>query len=303
MSSFIGVTCFYCNQVLNETDDIVVCPICGTPHHRECYFAHNRCFNEALHETDFEFIPPEITIKENSLICSHCGKTISDENDFCNYCGTPVIKSTATRSTSGPIFMFGTKLFQGQDTRSDLEENIDGIPIKHWITYIGNNYNYYLNIFKLQDSAKKKTSFTLSAVLYPFLYFLYRRIWGAAIISALTNLVFNFPSIVVMYLAPLGINFGMNIMTLDRLSGVFSIINILINLGWGIFAAWLYRKSAGEKINRIKGQTLSDVDFNDRLKQKSGTSLAAPVIGVIVLTVSLILLWIFLAIFSSSSIL
>ena len=34
---YTGETCPVCNKVFQEDDDIVVCPDCGTPHHRKCY--------------------------------------------------------------------------------------------------------------------------------------------------------------------------------------------------------------------------------------------------------------------------
>ncbi len=37
MSRFEGYICPVCMKKFTETDDIAVCPECGTPHHRECY--------------------------------------------------------------------------------------------------------------------------------------------------------------------------------------------------------------------------------------------------------------------------
>jgi len=299
MASYIGVVCGYCNNILSQADDIVVCPICGTPHHRTCYFEHNECFNDALHEEGFEFTKPEVVYTENTIICSHCGRVISKDCDFCNYCGAPQVKEVKPDDSQKTVFMYGTKLFQGETTRTDLEEKIDDIPIKHWVTYIGHNHNYYVNIFKLQDLSKRKFSFTLSAVLFPFMFFLYRRIWGAAIISAITNLIFNLPSIIVMYLAPLGITFGISIVTLDRISSVFSIINMLINVAWGIFAAWIYRKSASNRMSRIKTSTNSDIEFDNVLRAKSGTSITATILGVVALTLAIFLLSLFFGVFDN----
>lgn len=41
--------CPVCNEKFNEDDDIVVCPECGTPHHRSCYFRNGKCFNDDKH--------------------------------------------------------------------------------------------------------------------------------------------------------------------------------------------------------------------------------------------------------------
>ena len=31
------ISCAVCNAYLFEEDDVVYCPVCGAPHHRECY--------------------------------------------------------------------------------------------------------------------------------------------------------------------------------------------------------------------------------------------------------------------------
>jgi hypothetical protein len=46
-------SCPVCNQFFQADDDIVVCPICGTPHHRECYKQSGICGNADKHGDDF----------------------------------------------------------------------------------------------------------------------------------------------------------------------------------------------------------------------------------------------------------
>ena len=40
---YIGEICPVCGKSFTADDDIVVCPDCGTPHHRECYKTENKC--------------------------------------------------------------------------------------------------------------------------------------------------------------------------------------------------------------------------------------------------------------------
>ena len=35
--------CPVCENEFTNDDDIVVCPLCGTPHHRECYKKNGEC--------------------------------------------------------------------------------------------------------------------------------------------------------------------------------------------------------------------------------------------------------------------
>ncbi len=55
--------CPVCNKQFNINDDVVVCPYCGTPHHRECYKINTKCANDDKHDEEFcweaTFITPE----------------------------------------------------------------------------------------------------------------------------------------------------------------------------------------------------------------------------------------------------
>lgn len=47
--------CPVCSKRFEKGDDIVTCPECGTPHHRECYKDFGGCKNRSLHGTDFVY--------------------------------------------------------------------------------------------------------------------------------------------------------------------------------------------------------------------------------------------------------
>ena len=59
MMDYKGCKCASCHKVLKEGDDIVICPECGAPYHRECYAAEGRCVFSAKHGKGFEYVPPE----------------------------------------------------------------------------------------------------------------------------------------------------------------------------------------------------------------------------------------------------
>ncbi len=47
--------CPVCNQNFQTDDDIVVCPVCGTPHHRDCYKQNGACGNLDKHSENFRW--------------------------------------------------------------------------------------------------------------------------------------------------------------------------------------------------------------------------------------------------------
>ena len=52
---FTQYKCPVCKKQFVSGDDIVVCPECGAPHHRECYEQNGKCFFEDKHSEDFSF--------------------------------------------------------------------------------------------------------------------------------------------------------------------------------------------------------------------------------------------------------
>ena len=50
MANYNGSKCIVCNMEFNDSDDIVVCPECGTPYHRDCYKQVGECINTELHD-------------------------------------------------------------------------------------------------------------------------------------------------------------------------------------------------------------------------------------------------------------
>ena len=50
-----GVSCVRCHAYLFPEDDIVYCPVCGAPHHRECYEQLGHCALEEFHGTDRQY--------------------------------------------------------------------------------------------------------------------------------------------------------------------------------------------------------------------------------------------------------
>ena len=48
---FTSIKCPVCDRVFIDGDDIVVCPKCGAPYHRECYESKGKCIFPDLHKS------------------------------------------------------------------------------------------------------------------------------------------------------------------------------------------------------------------------------------------------------------
>ena len=295
MVYYLNAVCPLCEKPISDEAELVVCPECGTPHHRACYFENSHCFNQSLHDDGFEWKAPSAAEPDSTAdnkICPHCGKEIPASGVYCNYCGNPVTQNLNGASFGKQFQQRVNPLFvNAAELKYDPEEKIDGIPIRDWMVYIGSSYNYYLYNFKIQDKTNRKTAFTLSAVVFPFLYFLYRRVWGAAIISAITNLLLNLPYLILTVLIPLGIDLGISVVSLNRVTSLFSVLSFAVNLCWGIFAVWLYRKKAVKHMNQLKySPEQDDEQYKHNLLRFAGPSKTAVIIvgavfiGIIIFT-------------------
>lgn len=86
--------CQGCGKKFSDSDDIVVCPECGTPQHRECYKKENKCVNEHLHSDAYEWTPRHQTAspvqnEKTGRVCSFCGHENPDDAPACENCGQP----------------------------------------------------------------------------------------------------------------------------------------------------------------------------------------------------------------------
>ncbi len=61
---FLNEKCPTCNNAFQDDDDIVVCPDCGTPHHRACYKENNKCGNHEKHSEGYQWEPTFVPIDD-----------------------------------------------------------------------------------------------------------------------------------------------------------------------------------------------------------------------------------------------
>lgn len=101
--NYYNCLCNGCGQPLREDDDIVVCPECGTPQHRECYKKENRCVNAHLHSDSFVWSPAEGHVPSSAAVpalqipakeklpCPSCGHLNEPDAKVCESCSMKLI--------------------------------------------------------------------------------------------------------------------------------------------------------------------------------------------------------------------
>ncbi len=172
--------CPVCNNSFTENDDIVVCPECGTPHHRECWNLSGRCANEQLHSQGFEWKKSELPVNEAPEEQQKQSKP--DENNV--FTIPNPLKQTPDENMYENICMNGVP--------ADREDIIDGIRVGDAALFIQQSARNYIRKYKKKSGVK----FNWAALFFAPAWFFYRKLYkaGAIFLAAVVAIsLFTYP--------------------------------------------------------------------------------------------------------------
>ena len=302
MPKYYGCPCEGCGKPLTLQDDIVVCPDCGAPYHRDCYEKLGRCIHAPAHAAGYEWKFP---YQESELCtCPACGERTLRSESVCRCCGAALPPEGAQEPTDradsdehSEEFDYSTFYRQFQETGAPQvdplrqtyqaafgkEEVMDGIPCKDWADFIGPASPAYLSAYCRMQLSHTKTSMSFSAMLFGPFYFFYRKAWKPAFGFLAAELVVALPTLLSMMQAtgsPLTAGISSTaIVVLSRIMTVFSFALVMLRT---LYAKWLYRKSAAERIRRIRAEFPDAAQRRAVLSAQGGVSIAG-VVGAFVL--------------------
>ena len=161
---YINYKCPVCNNQFTEDDDVVVCPECGTPHHRECYIQNGNCANADKHGTNEPIEVEFVDVEENNDTSSQT--------------------ETAEKETENPQQIVQEVIEEMKGGNGDYMLN--GKHVSFYEAAIGKNQKYYIPHFMIMDKTKKAVSWNIAGFFVPLAWCLYRKMYKfAAIILAL----------------------------------------------------------------------------------------------------------------------
>ena len=263
---YIGEICPVCGKSFTADDDIVVCPDCGTPHHRECYKTENKCANAALHGTGEKWKRSKHDEKLYK-ICPVCRFPNRAADETCQRCG-----SALAEATSDPFEKAGENGEQPRDpfaaySREELfdpikylgydpNEDMGGVTMKDVSDFVGPSTIYYVPKFKQMQESGARPSFNLFSLIFPSLFFANRKMWGWAILAATLGIIFNLPANLLMYIEEYPKDIAGFIADkqdlLKTMNEVFMIADMGIRALSCLFANWLYFRFAMRSVKRLK---------------------------------------------------
>lgn len=188
MPNYKKYKCPVCNKQFKDGDDIVVCPECGTPHHRECYKLTEHCVNQGLHKSGYSFIDSEkekLKVEEQK----ETAKSFEDEysgdyyyspdDDFVAQAKKEVQEkkqaSTDSDNTDGGFFSIPT--IQVDESFYKMRGTIDGLSVSDIAATVRTNVSRFIQIFKKQSKTKKKAGWNWAAFFFGSFYLLFRKMY------------------------------------------------------------------------------------------------------------------------------
>lgn len=279
-----GVSCVRCHAYLFPEDDIVYCPVCGAPHHRECYNQLGHCALEEFHGTDRQYdkvkareeeqaaaeMPNTGENAEGLITCQMCHEKYDFALNACPKCGAPNI------AKAGGSFV-NFDFLGGAPADYDIG---DGITADEAKRFVAANTPRYIPKFAVLN-AKNKLSWNWLAFLFPCGWMLSRKMYKNGIIAGLLTVISSLFYLPFMNaINNLGTTPGetqaqimqsiyehlpkMGAAVIAALLAGF-VLNIAVRILSALFGDYLYKQYAISSIKTIRAES-EDMDYDYRKK-------------------------------------
>ena len=200
--------CPVCHGYLFEEDDVVCCPICGAPHHRECWNSLSHCALQADHGTDREYdvvrrreqeeqkqkaakvpFPEKGDGPKNGFPQFQPGSEASDVRVECPRCHEvyPLTQPACPKCGLPNMMARG---FSVPDPLGGVSQNTpfaDGVTAGEAEQFVLSSSGYYLPLFAAFQKGKK-VAFDLWALLFPTARFAFRKMNLYALLCGLIEI-------------------------------------------------------------------------------------------------------------------
>lgn len=278
MGKYNGIVCEHCKKAFTDDDDIVVCPHCGAPHHRECYNELGHCALEEKHGSGFEWKPTcaagsaSAQNQSASVICPNCSSANLPGSRYCCMCQHPLSDTKGHAAYGRYDYSAGERGCDEYEAPESAEFSVNGVDSNELIAYTGNSFYYYIRQFRLVLRGKWGISWNWAALIFGGFYFLYRKMYKIAALLFAFHIVTILPTLFCFFgdtdasmELMNGITVFYNSQLLSKVSPFaffFEHIGTVINIFCALFANKFYLSSAVENINRYRQS--SDTEQNTK---------------------------------------
>lgn len=241
-------SCTLCHAYLFPEDDVVYCPECGAPHHRECYNSIGKCALEELHGTENQYDK----IKEQEPEPS------PQESE----------KEEKQQRYETPFGEFSPIDFLGGVKPETLID--DGVTAKQAANFVFSNTMRYIPKFAKLNS-QSKISWNFMAFLFPSGWFLSRKMYKNGIILGIfeilaliltipfQNTLINLGMTQMVSYADMAAKISENMAQISPLvvgvAFIGSIISLAVSLVSALLGDWIYKKHTVKTVREIEASS------------------------------------------------
>ncbi len=314
MSRFTHKLCPVCRIPFKDEDDVVVCPECGTPHHRACYKETGNCGLEKFHVEGFAWNGklPDETADPKEEASQSPPETLSVENTDAHHAFYPdgnedtepiseneehsdIPEIEMLRDMPNPYLDIYRKM---RDLTSDDTRGEDGVSSKELCHFAGKSIMHYSQAFSafrvgvMKDGRIQPVRIFLnlcSGFLSPIHQF-YRRMDLIGIAVILLSCAAVLPDVLLYYDSQYAsIQFTENLTaTLGSLSVVGSFLNLAVTILLCVFGDYIYYKTCVRRIKKIR-RKFDDgkaEGYYEALTQSGSPSKLRAIIGILAYTLA-----------------
>ncbi len=283
-----GEKCAVCSAYLFEEDDIVYCPECGAPHHRDCYNSYGKCGLSQLHGTENQYKKVEIqqhnteeTKTEMLTTCAVCGEDYNSQLNSCPSCNAPNISRMGGH-------VFSIDLLGNVPPETDLGNGVKAAEAKKFVAT--NSHRYIPKFLKFKNG--KILSWNWLAFLTPSGWLFSRKMYLLGSIIAAIQIAFSMLTIPLVAatnqldLSTAKNSYEIALIIIDNISLIGenvlftatagSFLNFGLMILCAVFGDYIYRKRVISSISEIKKK---DADIDMMFQKKGGVSFIAAIIG------------------------
>lgn len=173
MSLYENSVCPVCGKKFEADDDVVTCPECGTPHHRECYKSIGHCINANLHSQNYKYerIKEPVEAQQQS-------------NTQGEYYVPSGEKAPGGEGNSNPPIVMGMPNYNRIYGKNDT---IDGESVADVAAAVSINAPRFISVFRRLSEKHKKVSWNWSAFFFGEFYMFFRKMYRQAIVFMCVN--------------------------------------------------------------------------------------------------------------------
>ncbi len=175
-----GNVCGRCGKSLDEEEETVYCPECGTPIHKSCWEREPSCPNSYRHAQGYDWNSDH-----------EKKKTVRQEN-------TRMSEKEIRMTYDNFYDMINEHPFRSQDSNEEL--TCYGVNQKELLYFLGINKlstPRFFSLFMNMANTGRKISINISAWIFSPFYHFYRRMTGPALLLTLATFILMLPSLII----------------------------------------------------------------------------------------------------------